>query len=123
VAELIDAAETYLKDCIGAASSPRASELADRLRLSPVQLAREFRGSVGRTVSSFLKSRQIEVAKLLLETTDLGTQAIAVRAGFGTARTFYRAFRRSTGMTPTDFRRERNVAGRSSVPGLDFGRN
>jgi AraC-like DNA-binding protein len=111
--EWIAAAESYLVDCMNDSSPPRASELAARLSITPVQLTREFRGSVGSNISSFLKGRQIELAKLLLARTNLGTAEIASRAGFGTARTFYRAFRRNTGMTPTRFRSERNVAGRT----------
>lgn len=111
--EWIAAAESYLVDCRNAASPARASELAARLNITPVQLVREFRESVGSNISAFLKARQIEFAKILLERTDLSTEAIAARAGFGTPRTFYRAFRRGTGMTPTAFRTERNVAGPS----------
>jgi AraC-like DNA-binding protein len=109
----IETAESYLVECVKAASPPRASELAAQLNITPVRLTREFRGCVGSNISVFLKTRQLELAKLLLTRTDLSTEAIAVRAGFGTPRTFYRAFRRSTGMTPTTFRHERNVAGPS----------
>lgn len=108
-AHWIEAAESYLIDCMNAASPARASELAARLNITPVQLVREFRGSVGSNISAFLKARQIELAKTLLERTNLSTAAIASRTGFGTARTFYRAFRRSTGTTPTAYRSARNV--------------
>ena len=111
--EWIAAAESYLVDCMNSASPARASELAARLNITPVQLVREFRECVGSNISAFLKARQIELAKLLLERTNLSTAEIAGRTGFGTARTFYRAFRRSTGTTPTAFRAERNVAGPS----------
>lgn len=100
----IAAAESYLDDCMMASSPPRASELATRLNITPVQLAREFRSCVGSNISAFLKARQIELAKLLLTRTKLSTAEIAARAGFGTPRTFYRAFLKSTGMTPTAFR-------------------
>lgn len=116
----IRTAESYLVDCMNAASPARASELAARLNITPVQLVREFRGSVGSTISSFLKSRQIELAKLLLDRTNLSTAEIAFRTGFGTARTFYRAFRRGTGRTPSAYRAERNVAGPVGVPALNL---
>jgi len=111
--EWIAAAESYLAECMNLSSPPRASELAARLNITPVQLAREFRGSVGSNISSFLKERQVELAKLLLQRTTMSTAEIAERAGFGTPRTFYRAFRRTTGMTPSAFRAERNVSGPS----------
>jgi len=109
----IAAVESYLAECMNDGSPARASELAARLNITPVQLVREFRGSVGSNISVFLKARQVELAKLLLERTNLNTETIAFRAGFGTVRTFYRAFRRSTGMTPAAYRAEKNVAGRS----------
>lgn len=105
-AEWIRTAESYLIDCMNESSPARASELAARLNITPVQLVREFRGSVGANISAFLKARQVELAKVMLERTNLSTEAIAMRAGFGTARTFYRAFRRCTGMSPSGFRAE-----------------
>ncbi|HEV7427302.1 MAG TPA: helix-turn-helix transcriptional regulator [Thermoanaerobaculia bacterium] len=115
--EWIDAADAYAGDCMAAATATRASELALRLNLSAVQLARVFQAAVGANISAFLKARQIERAKGLLRDTDLPAATIALSAGFGTARTFYRLFRRATGMTPAAFRGERNVSRQSSSCG------
>jgi AraC-like DNA-binding protein len=115
--EWIDAADAYAGDCMSAATAARASELALRLNLSAVQLARVFQAAVGSNISVFLKSRQIERAKGLLWETNLPAATIALYAGFGTPRTFYRLFRRTTGMTPAAFRRERNVSRRGAGVG------
>ena len=96
-------------DCRAAATSPRASEFAARVQLTPVQLDRAFRASVGAKVGHYLKDLQLEHAKALLTTTTLSAAAIAIVAGFGTARSLFRAFRRSTGTTPGRFR-EKNVS-------------
>ena len=103
-------AESYLAECRGRASSVRASEFALRVKRTPVQLAKEFRATVGRCVKDHLESLQIERAKELLRTTRSSTAQIAVDAGFGTARSFYRAFRRRTGVSPTEYRKEMSLA-------------
>ena len=97
-------AERYVTECQAIRTSVRASELAQRLNLSPTQLAREFRDAVGVNVGDFLKERQLDLAKTLLITTDLSAARIGIDAGFGTARSFFRAFRRVYGMTPNAYR-------------------
>ncbi|HYC88931.1 MAG TPA: helix-turn-helix transcriptional regulator [Thermoanaerobaculia bacterium] len=106
----LTAAESYLAECRGRASSVRASEFALRMQRTPVQLAKEFRATVGRGVKEHLESLQIERAKELLRTTRSSTAEIALDAGFGTTRSFYRAFRRRTGVSPTEYRKEMSLA-------------
>jgi AraC-like DNA-binding protein len=103
-------AESYLAECRRRASCVRASEFASRMQRTPVQLAREFRATVGWCVKEHLESLQIERAKELLRTTRSSTAEIALDAGFGTARSFYRAFRRRTGVSPTEYRKEMSLA-------------
>lgn len=97
-------AERYVTECQELRTSVRASELAQRLNLSPTQLAREFRDAVGANVGDYLKERQLDLAKTLLVTTEISAARIGIEAGFGTARSFFRAFRRVYGMTPNDYR-------------------
>lgn len=104
-------AQSYVAECRRRASSVRASEFAMRMRRTPAQLAREFHATVGFRVKDYFKALQIEQAKELLRTTVHSTARIAAAAGFGTARSFYRAFRRCTGVSPTEYRREKNVTG------------
>jgi AraC-like DNA-binding protein len=106
----VTAAERYLADCRAKAATVRASEFAGRMRRTPVRLAREFQQSVGMRLKEFFSERQVEYAKELLRTTARGTAQIAVDAGFGTPRTFYRVFRRRAGLSPTDYRREQSRA-------------
>jgi len=104
------AAERYIEDCRADGSTPRASELASRVRRTAVQLAKEFHSAVGLGVKDYLSARQIERAKELLRTTGRSTAEIAADSGFGTTRTFYRAFKRSAGLSPTAFRKEMSLA-------------
>lgn len=103
-------AARYLDDCHAAATCVRVSELALRLRVTQARLAREFHAAVGVRVKDYFTRRQIERAQELLRTTTLGTAQIAVDAGFGTARSFFRSFRKSTGMSPTEYRQKMSLA-------------
>lgn len=103
-------AESYLEECRERASCVRASEFADRMARTPAQLAREFHSIVGARVKHHFTALQIERAKRLLRDTRLGTAEIALETGFGTSRSFYRAFRRATGSSPTEYRQEMSLA-------------
>ena len=112
----LNAAESYMLDCRANASAVRASEFASRMERTPVQLAREFQQWVGVAVSAYFHARQIEVAKELLQTTARSTAQIAAEAGYGTARSFYRAFKRSAGQSPTAFRKEMSLGAHDFRP-------
>lgn len=93
----------YLRDCFRAQSPPRASELAARLGMSPVQLSRAFARSIGAPPSLYLKRQQVAFAKHLLKKTNLSMNQVAYRAGFGTRATFFRLFRDVAHSTPRRF--------------------
>ncbi len=97
--------ERYLRDCFASEEVPRATELAERCGMSPPELTRTFARELGVRPAAYLKSQQVELAKVLLVTTTLTTTQIAYRAGFGTRATFFRVFRRATEMTPAEFRK------------------
>jgi AraC-like DNA-binding protein len=103
-------AERYIADCHTAATCVRASELALRMNVTPTRLAREFHACVGIGVKDYFTGRQIDRAQELLRTTDRSTAQIAADAGFGTPRSFFRAFRRRTGLSPTEYRQKMSLA-------------
>lgn len=79
--------------------------LAARAGLSPRHFARAFAAETGLTPGRYVEQVRVETARRLLEDTPDGVEAIAVRAGFGTAETMRRAFLRTVGIAPTDHRR------------------
>lgn len=104
-------AEFYLRECRAEKRSVRASEFALHVKCTPARLAQDFHLAVGLGIKTYLTTRQIEEAKELLRTTSHSTAEIAVLTGFGTARTFYRAFRGASGISPTEYRKEMSLAG------------
>ena len=95
--------------------TPRVSELARLMGMSREALSRKFAEIGGVPLTEYMKERQLARAKALLATSQLTTQRIAYRSGFGTRRTFYRAFRRATGISPAHYRRSHNVSRRKSI--------
>lgn len=107
--------DRYLQGCYATENTPRVSELAKILGTSRESLSRRFAGATGLSLAGYMKERQLEYAKALLSTSALTTQNIAYGAGFGTRRTFFRAFLRATGVSPACYRRSHNVSSRTSV--------
>jgi len=95
----------YVRNCVRREDVPRVSELAQLEGMTAEQLSRAFRARFGGRISDFMKAVQVRYARRLLRTTDLNTTRIAYLSGFGTRRTFFRAYRRVTGRTPADDQR------------------
>jgi AraC family transcriptional activator FtrA len=79
--------------------------MARHANVSPRTFARRFREETGTTPLRWLLSQRVHEARRLLEETDLPIDAVAWRAGFGTAASLRDHFRRSTATTPTAYRR------------------
>jgi AraC family transcriptional regulator len=82
-------------------------DLAARAALSPYHFARSFKTSAGMTPRTYVEHRRLEQAKRLLTESTASIAQIAVDAGFGTQSRLTSTFRRRTGFTPGEFRRER----------------
>ncbi len=102
--ELLATIEEYLRDCFERESPPRVDELAQIAGLAPAALSRRFRRRYGVGLAEHLKRLQVDFAERLLRDSDLTATQIAYRAGFGTRRTFFRAYRRLKGDTPDAYR-------------------
>jgi AraC family transcriptional regulator, transcriptional activator FtrA len=79
--------------------------MARHAGVSPRTFARRFREETGTTPLQWLLSRRVLEARRLLEETDLPVDAVAWRAGFGTATSLRDHFRRVTATTPSAYRR------------------
>jgi AraC family transcriptional regulator len=81
------------------------ADLAGVAQLSPFHFARAFKQSFGLPPHRYHMGRRIERAKTLLENPARSVTEIAAATGFAETSSFTVAFRRSVGMTPTDYRR------------------
>jgi transcriptional regulator GlxA family with amidase domain len=79
--------------------------MAGHASVSPRTFARRFREETGTTPLQWLLNQRVQEARRLLEETDLPIDAVAWRAGFGTAASLRDHFRRVTATTPTAYRR------------------
>jgi AraC-like DNA-binding protein len=101
---LREAADCYLAECFARQTVPHVNEFARQIHVPQRSLGRWFVAETGTRIGRYFKDAQIERAKELLATTDLPVSTIADAAAFGTRMTFFRAFKRATGLTPDDFR-------------------
>lgn len=98
------AVDAYLARCWDRATAPRVSEFACELGISRVTLNVRFQEMMGTSLSEYFAARREIAATTLLMESNLKTEDVAVKAGFGTPRTFHRAFARKFGVTPARYR-------------------
>ncbi|KIH99744.1 AraC family transcriptional regulator [Streptomonospora alba] len=79
--------------------------LAARASLSPRQFARAFAAEVGIPPGRYVDRTRLEAARRLLEDKDAGVEETAQSCGFGTPEAMRRAFLRTLGVGPAEYRR------------------
>jgi AraC family transcriptional regulator len=81
-------------------------KLAELARLSLYHFCRAFKQSFGIPAYQYQVQRRMEVAKLLLADRTTSVTDIALSLGYAQTSSFSSAFRKTTGWTPTVYRRE-----------------
>jgi AraC family transcriptional regulator len=79
--------------------------LAQLVRLSPSYFCRAFKQSFGLPPHRYHAARRIERAKVLLAKGAISVTDIGLTVGFGETSSFSTAFRKATGLTPTEYHR------------------
>jgi transcriptional regulator GlxA family with amidase domain len=79
--------------------------MARQLGLSSRTLSRKFAEELQTSPGKWIQQKRIETAKSLLEETGLTVSEICFKVGYGDLAAFTRLFTRSTGMSPTEFRK------------------
>ena len=79
--------------------------LAQLARLSPHYFCRAFKQSFGLPPHRYHSIRRIERAKTLLASSNCSVTEIGMRLGFSETSSFSTAFRKVTGLTPTEYHR------------------
>jgi YesN/AraC family two-component response regulator len=82
------------------------SELANTLNINASYLSTVFKKETGKTVTSYVNEKRIELAQELLKTTNLQIQTIAQYCGIVDVHYFTRLFKKTTGVSPKQYREE-----------------
>ncbi|MDF2836412.1 MAG: hypothetical protein K0Q63_2052, partial [Paenibacillus sp.] len=84
----------------------KLEELAASINYSVPYFSSMFKKTTGESFVQYLNRLRLEKAKLLLLTTDQKTFEIAEAIGFENYRSFNRLFKKETGRTPSDYRKQ-----------------
>ena len=84
--------------------------LAQLVRLSPCHFSRVFKQSFGMPPYRYQTDRRMEHAKMLLVQSTASVMEVGLTIGFSSPSAFATAFRKTTGLAPTDYRRNLSPA-------------
>ena len=80
------------------------NSLAECLRISPYYLSHAFKDINGASFSEYLNRKRIGAAKVLLEGTSKSVMEVAYEVGYMDSNYFCRVFKKSTNLTPSNYR-------------------
>ena len=81
--------------------------VAEHFQLSPAYLSRLIKAQTHVTFSEYVEGLRMELAKQCLENTSMPVQEIVPYCGYTNTNTFFKAFKRTFGITPSEYRRSR----------------
>ena len=83
------------------------NDLADHCAVSANHLNSIFKSITGSTIAAYSAKLRIHKAKQLLETTDMKLRQLAEELGYYDQYHFCKAFKKATGMSPSQYRQEK----------------
>ncbi len=107
--EFIEQAVNIVNEQINAGVAD-ATSLADRLNMSPYQLRQRLTAITGETPQSFIQTIRMRRARHLLDHNhELTISQIATLCGYNDTPNFTRAFKRSFGLTPSQYQEKQGI--------------
>ena len=82
------------------------SVLADEFHLSAQYISQLFKSEIGVNFLAYLTNIRMEKAKQLLLSTSLSIGEVSEQSGYGDYRVFTKVFKKSEGITPSQYRRD-----------------
>lgn len=110
--EVVAQTKAYIREHLGENIS--RADIAKRIYLHPDYLSRIFHDKTGTTLSDYILSERVRRAKELLETGRMSITEIGAEVGFSNTSYFGKMFRKYTGCTPKDYRKQ-SEGGRGEV--------
>lgn len=83
--------------------------LSDKLGISASYLSTYFKMKTGTNFIDYINNYRIELAKSLLREADLRIQDIALQVGYQNINSFNRMFKKISGVTPSEFRKQQYI--------------
>lgn len=80
------------------------SDVANYVHLTPFHLSRLFKTVTGHSFVTYVSDYRLSKAKDMLKNSDMTVAEISVKSGFNNATTFYRTFKKFTGMSPQEYK-------------------
>ena len=80
--------------------------LAEEFHLSGQYISQLFKSEIGVNFLAYLTNIRMEKAKKLLLTTSLSIAEVSAQAGYGDYRVFTKVFKKTEGITPSQYRRD-----------------
>ena len=80
--------------------------LAEQFHLNPQYISQLFKSEIGVNFLAYLTNIRMEKAKKLLLSTSLSIVEVAEQSGYGDYRVFTKVFKKSEGITPSQYRRD-----------------
>jgi len=100
--EAIRKAESYIERHF--AEHLTLARLADHVHMSTRTFMRRFKAATGQLPGAYLQAVRMRIAGELLEQGTEGIETIGATVGYGDTAFFRKLFKRTTGMTPGDYR-------------------
>jgi AraC-like DNA-binding protein len=86
-------------------------KLSQRVGALPNQVSQTLNQEIGTSFFDYVARWRIEASKPMIMAGEASVLTTALEVGFNSRSTFYKAFKRETGMTPKAYRATQHVAG------------
>ena len=83
-------------------------ELVEKFSMSDRKIAQLIKNMTGETFSNYVSQLRIKKAEELIKNTDLPISEVAVRSGYDSSNSLYKAFKKVYGVSPSAYRESRH---------------
>lgn len=108
---IIRVAKEYIRQNLG--RNLRAKDVAARVNLSEAYFTIYFKEKTGVNFRDYLLKVRMDQAKKLLRASDANISEVAYRTGYQDYRSFSRAFKNETGLTPSEYQNQAHAQDRA----------